>query len=282
MREGKSSGAQGTDVERTPAATEPQADSALVLGDPRFIYVPLWDALRNDVFAHRCTPLWEGRDGQLKDIELVTSEYSNPDDRLAIDLEVFDKAISHINRIVSQYGILKIVIPVHLSTLLGESLRGTYLSECGDSVWSVIDNVAFEIVDVGTAAATDLAAALDFIQPYGSQVFICLDSDDAQGVPVGADPSKVFIGRNARRMMLEGEALAEALTEFGKHVASLPFRAYVHGMRTLEEAAAAVASGITIIGSEAVAPALDEPDAAAATEEAANMLRNMIAERVRG
>lgn len=251
---------------------------SVVLGDPRFTYVPLWDTGEDEVYAYRCMPLWQDESGQFEPIEAFGAAFADPLERLSIDIAVFDKAIGHVNRIVAQYGIVKILIPVHMSTLMDVQSRDTYLSICSESVWSVFDNVCFEIVEPGAEVATDqLAAAVNVIQPYGSEIFVCLDSNDIGLVPVSAEIRPVIVGLNVRRLEAMGCDVTSELAEFGARVAQSKFRSYVHGIDSVETTASAIAAGFSLIGSEAISPALDEPAQPIATDDTARMLRTLMA-----
>ena len=74
-----------------------------------------------------------------------------------------------------------------------------------------------------------------------------------------------------------------AVTEnaYRERVTQAHLSSYVHGISSLEATAAAIAAGFEFIGSEAISPALDEPDQPVAMEETAHMLRILMAGRPR-
>jgi hypothetical protein len=248
-----------------------------VLGDPRFIYAPLWDATANDVHAYRCTPLWQGPAGTFEPIEALGDAFVDPADLLSVDVAVFSHAIEQVNRIVAAYGVVRILIPVHLTTLIEPEQRDMYLEIISESVWSVFDNVCFEIVETGAdVSAERLAAAVATIRPYGSDVFVCLDADHVDRVPHDDDVRPVLVGRNVRRIGGTEDIVVDALQRFAAAIQGSPFRSYVHGIVSLETTASAIGAGYTFIGSHAIAPPLEEPGQGVDSDETARMLRTLM------
>ena len=115
----------------------------IVFGDPRFFYFPIWDTTSDDVFAYRCTPLWVGRRGQLEALDLSDVEHVGVAEVLSVDLAALDRAIEHVSRIVAQYGVVKVIIPVHSSTLIDHDTRDQYLSACSSRVWAGLEKNKF-------------------------------------------------------------------------------------------------------------------------------------------
>ena len=94
----------------------PQA-SHMILGDARFRYYPLWEARRNDVFCYLCEAFWDvGADHPLSEAELA-AEFDDPGHLFVLDDETLRTAIGEANRVAGQYGVMKLLVPVHFSTL---------------------------------------------------------------------------------------------------------------------------------------------------------------------
>lgn len=252
--------------------------SKMILGDAQFRYYPLWDVKRNDVFCHLCEAFWEaGGDYPLVEDELA-SEFEDPGRILSLDLETLHEGVGQAE-LMAQYGVLRVLIPVHFETLADSEAAESYTGECNKVVWPVFDDVNFEIIKPPPSVPGDeLAKVADLIKPYGQATMLRVEPGFECFDDVPAD-AFLSLGMNLRVDPRCEDDIISELIGFAEKAKQAGLQCHVHGLESVTVSAAAVSSGFDFIGSDAIAPHLERDAWNANVPLFPDLLRAMLASR---
>jgi len=252
--------APASDPLADPPVDEGKLPRTVILGDAVFRRFPLWDVRGNEVFCHLFEAFWDQGDGEPMPEEAFADQFGDPKRALALDLETLAKATDELDRGLDRYQLMTFLIPVHYDTLADPARSDTYLRFCNRKIWSVREFAYFEIVKPPPAlSAEGLAQAAQGIAPFGAGVMLRVGQgfDAFDRVPaddvfsVGMDLR--LDGRPEGDTIAELEALAAGAGARGLH-------SHVHGLKAMTLSVAAACAGIDFIGSDALAPGLDEAE----------------------
>ncbi len=251
--------------------------SHMILGDARFRYYPLWETRRNDVFCYLCQASWDvGADHLLSEEELG-AEFDDARRLSALDHETLRTAIDEANRVAGQYGVMKLLIPVHFSTLADAEATESYTDFCAANVWSVVDSLYFEILRPPQGASREqLAGAADVIRSFGQGVLLRVQTGFDGFSQISGDDF-LSVGLDLRG---DGRAEDEVLSAVMKFAAAAEGAVtHLHGLETVTLTAAALSAGFDFVGSDAIAPPLEWWDEETDMEKASALLKSLLAAR---
>ncbi len=264
-------------MERPHAAAFPS--NRLILGDARFRYYPLWDVWNDCVLCYLCETFWDGGSGHSLLEDDLSSEFDDNERRLALDLEILHQGLAEAEQAASHYGVMKVLVPVHFSTLADPETAGVYVEECNKRVWPVYDEVAFEIVYTPHwAHAGQLTGVAETISSFGQALFLRVDTDFDDFAAV-APKAFASVGVNLRVDPRTEDDLVGEIIAFAGKAKAAGLRCHAHGLESVVVSAAAVSSGFDFIGSDAIAPALEFDHRERDVPRSLDLLRTMLASR---
>ncbi len=241
----------------------------LILSDTELRYHPLWEVRRNNIFCYVCEAFWNaGTDRPLTEAKL-SAEFVDPKRSYAMDVETLRKATDHVSEVAAQYGVLKVLIPVHFATLADAEAAETYTQVCGNCARSVIDNIYFEIIKPPAPVSRYLyLRTAERIRPFGQEIMLRVEPDFNQFEEI---PTEEFLSvglglrANARR---EQDIITE-LERFSLNAVSRGIRTHVHGIDSVSLSAIIMRLGFDFIGSDCIHQPLEmsEPQGEFATPD---------------
>lgn len=249
------------DVENIEAEAERQAEphpvNDIVLTDAEFSYFPMWNVRASEVFGYVCETVWNFGEGAYVPEEALEAFFTKHRHVYALDKEALHKAVAQAQDFLDRYMFTNIVIPVHFSTLATPELAAPYLDACNEGVWTVMDNVLFEITKVPVDVDGDtLFQAINNLAPYGQEVWLRLQHgfDNFSVVPLEMVAS---LGLGFQYTSLTDEEVASELEAFSRDTQNLGLARHAHGLHDMNTCISAVNSGFDFISSSAIAPPLD-------------------------
>ncbi len=232
---------------------------ATVMADPDFRYYPLWDVNGNEVFGYLCEALWDIGTGEYLPEEAIKNALSDPGRLLAIDLETLRKSTRQVAEVVECYGFMKVLIPVHYSTIATAESAKTYMDVCDSLVWPVLDYLFFEIVmpsEPGISSSDGLVKIVEQLRPYGGGVMLRV-GPGFEGFGDIPSESLLSVGLDLRGLRFNEEEIIAELGRFAAGASAHRLGSHVHGLETLATSVTAISAGFDFVGSDDIAPALD-------------------------
>lgn len=241
--------------EAVPEAA-PTRPAYRVMADPEFRYYPLWDVRGNDIFCYLCEALWDVGAGVPMSENALGEMFADPKRKLVLDLSALRKAVAQIEEVIERYGVLRVLIPVHYDTLADAGSAATYIKQCKQVVWSVVDYVFFEIIAPSADLPPgELGPLAELIRPYGNGVMLRV-APGFNGFDGIAQDGFMSVGLDLRGEQREEEIISE-LGRFAAAASACGLSGHVHGLETVTASVAAVSAGFDYVGSDNIAPALD-------------------------
>ncbi len=232
--------------------------TTMVMADPDFLYYPLWDVNGNEVFGYLCEALWDIGTGEHLPEDAIRNAFSDPGRLLAIDLETLRKSTGQVGEVVECYGFMKVLIPVHYSTISTAEYAEAYIDACNELVWPVLDYLFFEIVRPPDPLSPDgLTQIIERISPYGGGVMLRVGPgfDDFDNIP---RQGLLSVGLDLRGGPLGEQQIIAELKRFAAGASACGLRSHVHGLDAVTTSVAAISAGFDFVGSDDIAPALDD------------------------
>lgn len=246
------------EIEQSKPAELPQPlKSDLVLTDAEFSYFPMWDVRASKIFGYVCENVWNTGDGGYVSEDALEAFLAKHRYVFALDKEALHKAVAQAQDFLDRYVFTSIVIPVHYSTITNPDYTDAYVKVCNEGIWTVHENVFFEITKVPVDVDSDaLGQAISTLVPYGQGVwlrvhhefsnFACIPADMVHSIGLGFH----YDGREAEDVLV-------ALERFAQATQGLGVARHAHGLEGMDTCISAVNFGYDYISSEAIAPAID-------------------------
>lgn len=253
------------------------AGRKLVLGDAAFRYYPIWDIGEDAVFCYLFEAFWDIGTGDAVPVETLTGQFQDPKQLLALDLETLSKAVEELDKRLNQYRLAKVLVPVHYRTLADPATRETYVRFCNGKMWSVHEFALFELTNPpADVTHAELADAVRQIEPFGSGVMLRVAPGFSRFDRVPADRI-LAIGIDVRPDVRPETEIIADLKTLGVMAGRLGVKSFVHGLHTLSPSVIAACAGIDLIGSDAIAQAVEDWQEDPAANSAARLLKSLLA-----
>lgn len=236
-------------------ATHPKTD--IVLTDAEFSYFPMWDVQASEIFGYTCENVWNTGEGSYVAEEALDAFFAKHRYVYALDKEALHNAVRQTQSFLDRYMFTNIVIPVHYSTMATPELSDPYMETCNEGVWTVRDNVYFEITKVPADLDCDtLLRAIDRLTPYGEGVWLRLEQDFSEFGAIPAD-KLTSVGLGFQYDQRSREEKWNTLETFIEATNGLDVARHAHGLEDMDTCITAVNLGYGYISSIAIAPPLD-------------------------
>lgn len=233
------------------------AHDSIVLTDAEFTYFPMWDVQESEIFGYTCENLWNAGEGGYYSEDALEAFFAKHRHVYALDKEALHKAVTQAQSFLDRYIFTNLIIPVHYSTLADPTYADAYIEACNEGVWTVHDNVIFEITRVPVDMDGDtLFRAIDRLTPYGEGVWLRLNHDfvDFAAIPADAIAS---IGIGFQYDPRARDDIWAELETFVQATQHLNIARHAHGLEDMDSCITAVNLGYAYISSAAIAPPLD-------------------------
>lgn len=284
-------GATGFDFRRLLPETEPVGNTIsppesrpppiekgaakVVLADADYIFLPMWDVTRNEIFGYICRPLWTGSQGESVSEGSPVHLTTGANRLAAIDAAVFRSAVEFVQNALDNYCAARTIVPIHPEILAEEQAASAFFDVLDREIWPVLENMMFEIVmpSDGNASGPSMTG-LDRIAAYGCGLLLRVDQrfEDFEAIPRNRFLS---IGIDAGAFK-DKEGTTHAIEAFARRAASAGHACHVLGLSATSDTVTAVNAGFSLVGSEAIAPALREFGAFGPQPEPADILKSIL------
>jgi len=246
------------EIEHNPpedAASHPKTD--IVLTDAEFSYFPMWDVQASEIFGYTCENVWNTGEGSYISEEALDAFFAKYRYVYALDKEALHNAVSQTQFFLDRYMFTNIVIPVHYSIMATPEYADAYMEACNEGVWSVHDNVYFEITKVPADMDGDtLFRAIDRLTPFGRGVWLRLEHGFSNFNAVPAD-MVTSVGLGFQYDQRPCEERLSSLEAFAGDTNDLGIARHAHGLEDMDTCITAVNLGYDYISSVAIAQPLD-------------------------
>jgi len=250
-----------------------------ILGDAHFRFYPLWDVGAGDIMCYLCEPFWSttGTDSIFED-EIAT-EFEIAGRRLALDLETLHNALKQAEEVAAQYGIFRVLIPVHYETLAHPEMADVYIRECNDLVWSVFEVVSFEINHPPADIDRDsLGHVVNLLKPFGQNILFRVESGFTGFANVPSE-NVLSVGMSLRADKRPEDEIINEVTDFAAQANEAGLQCHIHGIESLAISATAANSGYAYIGSDDIAPPLERDDTDEGLPQSIDVLKAILKAR---
>ncbi|HEY9081487.1 hypothetical protein [Magnetovibrio sp.] len=257
------------DVEHIEAASGENNPSSLkhdiVLTDAEFSYFPMWDVHAGEIIGYVCENVWNTGEGSYVSEEALDAFFAKHRHVYALDKEALHKAVAQAQDFLDRYMFTNIIVPVHYSTMSNPDLATLFIEACNDGVWSVRDNVIFEIIKVPSDVDGDtLYQAINALTPFGQAIWLRLDHGFSN---FGAIPMDLIgsVGLGFQYDVRSSEDIHAELTSLTQATREQGCTRHAHGLQDMDTCISAVNLEYDYISSVAIAPPLDvtQPEAMA-------------------
>lgn len=246
-----------------PAEARPdgEADRLRILEGLGFIYRPMWDVRRNALSTYLCVPTVDRGPVHTPRIGYeIAGGSESPLLIESLDLACLDRVRFDLENIVRQGRKLLIGCPVHYETLRASRRRLRYLERCGRLKPALRQFLIFEVCgipeDVPQIRMLELVAPLN---PYSRARTV--------RVPINRSNFDAFQGVNAHAVGIDlsetrrdESEIFHLYNKFVDAAGRVKLRTFVHGLRSLSLASAAVCAGFDYVDGDAVQSATAVPD----------------------
>lgn len=248
----------------------------MILGDATFRYYPIWDVSKNDVFVYLCEAFWDLGEDHLLSEEEIADEFSTPDKTKMLDLETVNTAISQLDEIFSNYGIMNVLVPIHFMTLLDENSFGEYADEVGGKIWPFKSNVYFEIVKPPEIMSLeDCRSAVENIETFGNGVFIRLNME-FETFKTDPEVAILGVGMDVRSSSNSDQLCMDGIRKLLPIGETCGVKTYIHGLNSSISTLTSIKAGIDFVGSDTLSPPLEKFDDVAHSMTPADILSDLL------
>ncbi len=224
-----------------------------------FSYLPMWQVSKKVINSYLCQLAFKvGED--IRPIETLFDEEIDENVITALDRLVLRKVLQDIHVLLKSEHRNIIVVPVHFATLVSPRARRDYLSVCALIRPELQPYLVWELTypHLGISNAP-IQQAASVLKPHARAIMLRVNIDYphfddliAAGIyAVGTDIAECS--------QSEGE-LIHKMEAFKTRVERSGLRAYLHGVRSLSLATAAVCAGFDHIDGRIIAPPIDNPE----------------------
>jgi len=241
----------------TTAEPSPPPQNNIVLTDAEFSYFPMWGVRASEIFGYVCENVWNSGEGEYASEEALDAFFAKPGYVLALDKEALHKAVAQAQDFIERYIFTSVIIPVHYSTIANPDFAQVYVDVCNEGIWTVHENVIFEITKVPVdASVAELTQAISTLAPYGQGVWLRVHHEFSNFAAIPAEMVH-SVGLGFHFDALPGEDVRALLEGFAQATQDLGIARHAHGLEDMDACITAVNLGFDYISSEAIAPPLD-------------------------
>jgi len=259
-----------------------QDSSEIILPDPEFKFMPIWDVHSNAVFAYRCQPFWSLESGQVLSEGHFADLFADASRVLAVDVETLRKGTRMIEDALDQYGMAQVVIPVHHATLAEPEFASRYRQYRDELIWPYVESVFFEIVRPAAPISRDqLAKSIEDLGSCSSGIFLSVDPEFHRFDELPVD-GVLSIGLDVGADEREPEEVTADLERFASGAGSQNLHSHVLGLQNSEITMSVIFAGFDYIGSDALATAVEGEVPEDAGVEMDSLLKMALAAKSKG
>ena len=223
-----------------------------------FSYLPMWQVKKKAINSYLCQlALTSG--GEIHPIEALFDEKIDETVIASLDRLVLRKALQDIHLLIKSGRPNNIVVPVHYPTLMSSRARQEYLGCAAQVRPELLTYLIWELTDTLLGMSNQPARqAAALLKPYGRAILLRVRLEDRHFDEL-AGAGIYAIGASLVGTV-GGEAKVIHMAEtFKARAERSGLRAYLHGVRSLSLATAAVCAGFEHIDGDAIAQAIGNP-----------------------